>query len=143
MKVAAVALEISERDEALKQLKAHLLRAQQQMKKYADSKRRDLKFEVQGELSKELEVVSTDDIYPDKEDDAYLRGQFFPNLALRTRMVLRREVLIEIWMTSRKRFSEKQAEHWWAENRVRVYEQYNVRTIDKSTIGIGSMDLAH
>ncbi|XP_058751514.1 protein Brevis radix-like 4 [Vicia villosa] len=44
---------------------------------------------------------------------------------------------------SRKRFSEKQAEHWWAENRVRVYEQYNVRTIDKSTIGIGSMDLAH
>ncbi|CAK8565352.1 unnamed protein product [Lathyrus sativus] len=43
---------------------------------------------------------------------------------------------------SRKRFSEKQAEHWWAENRVRVYEQYNVRTIDKSTIGIGSMDLA-
>ncbi|CAJ2639516.1 unnamed protein product [Trifolium pratense] len=44
---------------------------------------------------------------------------------------------------SRKRFSEKQAEHWWAENRIRVYEKYNVRMIDKSTIGIGSVDLAH
>ncbi|EFJ08457.1 hypothetical protein SELMODRAFT_185380 [Selaginella moellendorffii] len=28
---------------------------------------------------------------------------------------------------SRKRFSEKQAEIWWQENRHRVYEQYNVR----------------
>ncbi|XP_020231048.1 PH, RCC1 and FYVE domains-containing protein 1 [Cajanus cajan] len=44
---------------------------------------------------------------------------------------------------SRKRFSEKQAEQWWAENRARVYEQYNVRTIDKSSIGVGSEDLAH
>lgn len=40
---------------------------------------------------------------------------------------------------SRKRFSEKQAEQWWAENRARVYEQYNVRTIDKSSIA-GSED---
>lgn len=45
-KVAAVALELNERDEALSQLKEHLLRAQQQMKKYADMKRRDVKFEV-------------------------------------------------------------------------------------------------
>ncbi|XP_039048525.1 PH, RCC1 and FYVE domains-containing protein 1-like isoform X2 [Hibiscus syriacus] len=44
---------------------------------------------------------------------------------------------------SRKRFSEKQAEQWWAENRARVYEQYNVRKIDKSSVGIGSVDLAH
>uniref|UniRef100_A0A0R0F000 FYVE-type domain-containing protein n=1 Tax=Glycine max TaxID=3847 RepID=A0A0R0F000_SOYBN len=44
---------------------------------------------------------------------------------------------------SRKRFSEKQAEQWWAENRARVYEQYNVRMIDKSTIGVGSEDMAH
>ncbi|KAK8504839.1 hypothetical protein V6N13_056168 [Hibiscus sabdariffa] len=44
---------------------------------------------------------------------------------------------------SRKRFSEKQAEQWWAENRARVYEQYNVRTIDKSSVGVGSDDLAH
>lgn len=43
---------------------------------------------------------------------------------------------------SRKRFSEKQAEQWWAENRGRVYEQYNVRTVDKSSIGVGSEDLA-
>ncbi|VFQ95498.1 unnamed protein product [Cuscuta campestris] len=35
---------------------------------------------------------------------------------------------------SRKRFSEKQAEQWWAENRGRVYKQYNVRTVDKSSI---------
>ncbi|KAH1092928.1 hypothetical protein GLYMA_14G034200v4 [Glycine max] len=44
---------------------------------------------------------------------------------------------------SRKRFSEKQAEQWWAENRGRVYEQYNVCMIDKSSVGVGSEDLAH
>ncbi|KAI5683341.1 hypothetical protein M9H77_04569 [Catharanthus roseus] len=44
---------------------------------------------------------------------------------------------------SRKRFSEKQAEVWWAENRTRVYEQYNVRMIDKSSVGVGSEDLTH
>ncbi|KAJ4969934.1 hypothetical protein NE237_003033 [Protea cynaroides] len=41
---------------------------------------------------------------------------------------------------SRKRFSEKQAEQWWAENRARVYEQYNVRIVDKSSVGVGSED---
>ncbi|KAI9114203.1 hypothetical protein K1719_014853 [Acacia pycnantha] len=35
---------------------------------------------------------------------------------------------------SRKRFSEKQAEQWWAENRARVYEKYNVRVTDKSAM---------
>ncbi|XP_011024954.1 PREDICTED: uncharacterized protein LOC105125966 isoform X2 [Populus euphratica] len=44
---------------------------------------------------------------------------------------------------SRKRFSEKQADQWWAENRARVYEQYNLRMIDKSSVGVGSEDLAH
>ncbi|KAL2510889.1 Regulator of chromosome condensation (RCC1) family with FYVE zinc finger domain [Abeliophyllum distichum] len=44
---------------------------------------------------------------------------------------------------SRKRFSEKQAEQWWAENRARVYELYNVRMVDKSSVGIGSEDLVH
>ncbi|KAM7278917.1 hypothetical protein ACFE04_006051 [Oxalis oulophora] len=44
---------------------------------------------------------------------------------------------------SRKRFSEKQAEQWWAENRARVYELYNVRTVDKSSGDMGSVDLAH
>uniref|UniRef100_A0A3Q7JNF6 BRX domain-containing protein n=1 Tax=Solanum lycopersicum TaxID=4081 RepID=A0A3Q7JNF6_SOLLC len=44
---------------------------------------------------------------------------------------------------SRKRFSEKQAEQWWAENRARVYEQYNVRMGDKSSIGTVSEDLQH
>nr|GLL32479.1 uncharacterized protein LOC109152407 [Ipomoea trifida]GMD21464.1 PH, RCC1 and FYVE domains-containing protein 1 [Ipomoea batatas]GMD23044.1 PH, RCC1 and FYVE domains-containing protein 1 [Ipomoea batatas]GMD24460.1 PH, RCC1 and FYVE domains-containing protein 1 [Ipomoea batatas]GME04301.1 PH, RCC1 and FYVE domains-containing protein 1 [Ipomoea batatas] len=39
---------------------------------------------------------------------------------------------------SRKRFSEKQAEQWWAENRARVYEKYNVRMADKSSIAAGS-----
>ncbi|KAF7154171.1 hypothetical protein RHSIM_Rhsim01G0194500 [Rhododendron simsii] len=39
---------------------------------------------------------------------------------------------------SRKRFSEKQAEQWWAENRARVYEQYNVRMADKSGVGVAS-----
>ncbi|XP_057955739.1 PH, RCC1 and FYVE domains-containing protein 1 isoform X2 [Malania oleifera] len=43
---------------------------------------------------------------------------------------------------SRKRFSEKQAEQWWAENRARVYEQYNVRMVEKSSFGLGSDDLA-
>ncbi|VVB17113.1 unnamed protein product [Arabis nemorensis] len=45
---------------------------------------------------------------------------------------------------SRKRFSEKQAEEWWAENRGRVYEQYNVRiVVDKSSVGVESEDLTH
>ncbi|XP_052173016.1 PH, RCC1 and FYVE domains-containing protein 1-like isoform X2 [Diospyros lotus] len=44
---------------------------------------------------------------------------------------------------SRKRFSEKQAEQWWAENRGRVYEQYNVRMGDKSSVGVASEDLGH
>ncbi|XP_063941021.1 PH, RCC1 and FYVE domains-containing protein 1 isoform X2 [Daucus carota subsp. sativus] len=41
---------------------------------------------------------------------------------------------------SRKRFSEKQAEQWWAENRVRVYEQYNIRMVDKPSVGVGTDD---
>ncbi|KAK4773567.1 hypothetical protein SAY87_028586 [Trapa incisa] len=41
---------------------------------------------------------------------------------------------------SRKRFTEKEAEQWWAGNRARVYEQYNVRTVDKSIIGGGAED---
>ncbi|PNY16937.1 retrotransposon-related protein [Trifolium pratense] len=45
-KVAAVAVELTDRDEALKQLKDHLLRAQDQMARYANKKRRDLCFEV-------------------------------------------------------------------------------------------------
>jgi hypothetical protein len=45
-KVAAVASELTDRDEALAQLKLHMLKAQQQMQKYANMKRRDVKFEV-------------------------------------------------------------------------------------------------
>ncbi|GAU14480.1 hypothetical protein TSUD_250200 [Trifolium subterraneum] len=45
-KVAAVALELSDRDEALSQLKLHLSKAQEQMAIYANKKRRDLCFEV-------------------------------------------------------------------------------------------------
>ncbi|GAU10042.1 hypothetical protein TSUD_272800 [Trifolium subterraneum] len=45
-KVAAVAVELSERDEALRQLKLHLLRSQEKMASYANKKRRDLSFEV-------------------------------------------------------------------------------------------------
>ncbi|XP_076910778.1 PH, RCC1 and FYVE domains-containing protein 1-like [Bidens hawaiensis] len=44
---------------------------------------------------------------------------------------------------SRKRFSEKQAEQWWSENRARVYQRYNVRSVDKSSVGVSSDDLAH
>ena len=39
-KVAAVAMELSERDEALNQLKLHLSRAQDQMASYVNKKRR-------------------------------------------------------------------------------------------------------
>lgn len=45
-KVAAVAVELQERDEALSQLKMHLLKAQEQMASYANKKRRDLSFTV-------------------------------------------------------------------------------------------------
>ncbi|MQL91819.1 hypothetical protein Taro_024434 [Colocasia esculenta] len=44
---------------------------------------------------------------------------------------------------SRKRFSEKQAEQWWAENRARVYDQYNVRMVDRSAIGLGNDEAPH
>ncbi|OAY36220.1 PH, RCC1 and FYVE domains-containing protein 1 isoform X2 [Manihot esculenta] len=44
---------------------------------------------------------------------------------------------------SRKRFSEKQAEQWWAANRARVYQQYNVPMVDKSIVGPGREGLAH
>ncbi|KAK1294735.1 Ultraviolet-B receptor UVR8 [Acorus calamus] len=37
---------------------------------------------------------------------------------------------------SRKRFSEQQAEQWWAENRARVYEQYNVFMSDRSSASV-------
>ncbi|MCO5608532.1 hypothetical protein L7F22_062743 [Adiantum nelumboides] len=36
---------------------------------------------------------------------------------------------------SRKRFSEKQAELWWQENKARIHELYHVRVIDKSALG--------
>lgn len=45
-KVAAVAMELSERDEALNQLKLHLSRAQDQMASYVNKKRRDLSFVI-------------------------------------------------------------------------------------------------
>ncbi|GAU17006.1 hypothetical protein TSUD_37640 [Trifolium subterraneum] len=45
-KVAAVALELEDRDEALRQLKLHLQKAQEQMTTYANKKRRDLCFTV-------------------------------------------------------------------------------------------------
>ncbi|XP_044478340.1 PH, RCC1 and FYVE domains-containing protein 1-like [Mangifera indica] len=43
---------------------------------------------------------------------------------------------------SRKRFSEKQAEQWWAANRARVYQQYNVSMVDKPNVSIGREGLA-
>ncbi|KAK6233521.1 hypothetical protein QUC31_005927 [Theobroma cacao] len=44
---------------------------------------------------------------------------------------------------SRKRFSEKQAEQWWAANRARVYQRYNVPLVDKPSVGVGREGLAH
>lgn len=46
VKVQAVAQELYDRDEALKQLKSHLLQAQSRMKVQADKKRRDVQFDV-------------------------------------------------------------------------------------------------
>lgn len=44
---------------------------------------------------------------------------------------------------SRKRFSERQAEQWWAANRARVYEQYNVRMVDRSAASAGNDEGSH
>ncbi|KAM0947826.1 putative chromatin regulator PHD family [Dioscorea sansibarensis] len=41
---------------------------------------------------------------------------------------------------SRKRFTEKQAEQWWAENRSKVYVKYNVQTIDRAATCVGNDD---
>ena len=46
VRVEAVSLELQDRDEALKQLRAHLLRAQSRMKSQADKKRREVEFQV-------------------------------------------------------------------------------------------------
>ncbi|MCH80609.1 hypothetical protein A2U01_0001379, partial [Trifolium medium] len=68
-KVAAVAMELADRDKALTQLKMHLLRAPEQMASYANKKRRDLSFEavvdyqVQGDLPKDLEVIDDITVY--------------------------------------------------------------------------------
>ncbi|KAL9370072.1 hypothetical protein Peur_041271 [Populus x canadensis] len=44
---------------------------------------------------------------------------------------------------SRKRFSEKQAEQWWASNRARLYQQYNVPMGERSLVSVGREGLAH
>ncbi|KNA20329.1 hypothetical protein SOVF_053390 [Spinacia oleracea] len=44
---------------------------------------------------------------------------------------------------SRKRFSEKEAEQWWAANRARIYQQYDVPMVDKAGIGVGREGIAH
>jgi hypothetical protein len=41
--------------------------------------------------------------------------------------------LVFLVACSRKRFTEVEAEQWWAENRVRVYERYNVKITTNST----------
>ncbi|KAH0471056.1 hypothetical protein IEQ34_000779 [Dendrobium chrysotoxum] len=35
---------------------------------------------------------------------------------------------------SRRRFGEKQAESWWSDNRLKVYEKFNVRSSDRSSV---------
>ncbi|KAH9318735.1 hypothetical protein KI387_020504 [Taxus chinensis] len=39
---------------------------------------------------------------------------------------------------SRKKFSEREAEHWWVENRARVYKHYNFRVVQIETKGTES-----
>ncbi|CAN0863404.1 PH, RCC1 and FYVE domains-containing protein 1 [Linum grandiflorum] len=43
---------------------------------------------------------------------------------------------------SRKRFSEKQAEQWWAANKGRVYQQYNVPIDEKAVVSMVKEGLA-
>ena len=38
-----------------------------------------------------------------------------------------------VFVCSRRRFGEHQAETWWSENREKVYEKYNVRVSEKPT----------
>uniref|UniRef100_A0A2N9HCS3 FYVE-type domain-containing protein n=1 Tax=Fagus sylvatica TaxID=28930 RepID=A0A2N9HCS3_FAGSY len=40
-------------------------------------------------------------------------------------------------------FSEKEAEQWWALNRARVYQQYNIPMVDKASVGMGREGLTH
>ena len=58
--------------------------------------------------------------------------------------------IIDLWCfyflfsnCSRKRFSEKEAEQWWALNRARVYQQYNIPMVDKASVGMGREGLTH
>ena len=50
--------------------------------------------------------------------------------------------ILNSFYCSRKRFSEKQAEQWWAANRARVYQQYNVPMGDRSIVSVGREGLA-
>lgn len=43
---------------------------------------------------------------------------------------------------SKKRFSEEEAVQWWALNRARVYQQYNIPLTDKPSVGMGREGLA-
>ncbi|CAH2066576.1 unnamed protein product, partial [Thlaspi arvense] len=44
---------------------------------------------------------------------------------------------------SRRRFREQQAEAWWSENRERVYEKYNIRGTDRSSLSVYHYTLLH
>ncbi|PNY05482.1 hypothetical protein L195_g001934 [Trifolium pratense] len=64
IKVEAIANELLDRDETLKQLKQHLLDAQEQMKKFTDLKCTDLSFKVVGVVSYKLKLPETARIHP-------------------------------------------------------------------------------
>ncbi|KAK1435537.1 hypothetical protein QVD17_01303 [Tagetes erecta] len=105
---------------------------------YSDSRSLDGDGGSEAELGKENNGFKTRNPAsykaPDKVEEAEWIEQYDPGVYL-TLVTLRDGTRdLKRVRFSRRRFGEHQAETWWSENRDKVYERYNVRGSDKSSV---------
>ncbi|XP_059630523.1 PH, RCC1 and FYVE domains-containing protein 1-like isoform X3 [Cornus florida] len=82
-----------------------------------------------GAKSRNLALTGNDNQVDAEWIEQYEPGVYITLLALRNGTRDLKRVRF-----SRRRFGEHQAETWWSENREKVYERYNVRGSDKSSV---------